>query len=287
MTLHSLSAHPDLSVDVRDDHRGREMFSELGQRLGRVRDVLVEDGVARYLDLEAGEFFDGRRVLVPVDAVVPSDKRRAVVLPGAAREIVRALPEFDGDAARLTREHEDDIRAALGGRRREIAITPAELALAAASDDSSAADSLTGPDDDTDARPRTFAGDAARRVERAEEELQFRKHTVDAGEVVVRKRVEVEHVRVPASRWREEVAVDRVAADGARDQEGMPYRVGDELRIPIVEEELVVETRRVVREVLVVRTTRVSETVEFEADLKRERVDVETTGRVRADPPPR
>ncbi len=47
-----------------------------------------------------------------------------------------------------------------------------------------------------------------------------------------------------------------------------------EIRIPIVEEELVIEKRPVVREVLVIRKRVVTETRDVEADLRRERVEV-------------
>ncbi len=49
----------------------------------------------------------------------------------------------------------------------------------------------------------------------------------------------------------------------------------DEIRIPIVEEELVVQKRAVVREVLVIKKRVVTETREVEAELRKERIEVE------------
>lgn len=60
----------------------------------------------------------------------------------------------------------------------------------------------------------------------------------------------------------------------ARDLEGIAP-AEDEIRIPIVEEELVVGKRVVVREVLVIRKRVVSETREVEAELRKERIEVE------------
>ncbi|HYD53971.1 MAG TPA: PRC and DUF2382 domain-containing protein [Gemmatimonadaceae bacterium] len=123
---------------------------------------------------------------------------------------------------------------------------------------------------------------AVTRVERGEEELHVDTRTTQVGEVVVRKTVDVERVAVPATRTRDDVQVERRPVTDERAHAGTPYRVGDdELHIPIVEEEIVVQTRTVVREVLVVKSRRVQETVEVEADLRRERVHVE---RVDADP---
>jgi hypothetical protein len=50
---------------------------------------------------------------------------------------------------------------------------------------------------------------------------------------------------------------------------------GSVIRVPIVEEQLVVERRPVVKEVLVIRKRAVTEEQVVEADLRRERVDVE------------
>jgi stress response protein YsnF len=57
---------------------------------------------------------------------------------------------------------------------------------------------------------------------------------------------------------------------------GSPTELGEaEIRIPIIEEEVVVEKRPVVREKLVVKKREVEETKTVEVDLRRERVDVD------------
>ena len=58
---------------------------------------------------------------------------------------------------------------------------------------------------------------------------------------------------------------------------------GSVIRVPIVEEQLVVERRPVVREVLVIRKRAVERQQVVEADLRRERVDVDQRD-VRGDP---
>ena len=55
------------------------------------------------------------------------------------------------------------------------------------------------------------------------------------------------------------------------------------ISIPMIEEELVVTTRAVVRERVIIRKRAVEEARVVEADLRRERVDVETTGNVELD----
>ena len=53
----------------------------------------------------------------------------------------------------------------------------------------------------------------------------------------------------------------------------------DEIRVPVVEEEIVVEKRPVVKEELVVKKSAVTREQKVEADLRKERVEVERTDR--------
>ena len=60
---------------------------------------------------------------------------------------------------------------------------------------------------------------------------------------------------------------------------------GEEIiRVPIVREELVVERRPVVKEVLVIRKRAAHDDRVIEADLRRERVDVDRTDLDRGEP---
>lgn len=112
---------------------------------------------------------------------------------------------------------------------------------------------------------------------RSEEELSIGRRSVEAGEVEVQKTVDTEHVsqRVPVTR--EEVVVDRRPVNEVRAAADM----GDEvIRIPVIEEEIVVEKRPVVREEIVIRKHVVHDTAEVEADLRRERIDVDDRTRM-------
>src|SRR5690606_18948394 len=123
-------------------------------------------------------------------------------------------------------------------------------------------------------RERMERGEA--HMTRSEEELTIGKREVEAGEVDLEKHVRTEHVRRPVSRRVEEVEVERRAARGGRGEIGE-----EEIRVPVSEEELVVEKRPRVKEELVVRKRPVEETEDIEADLRREEIDIETHGRVR------
>ena len=117
------------------------------------------------------------------------------------------------------------------------------------------------------------------RVQRSEEELRVGTREREAGSVNVRKRVRVdrEQVRVPTRR--EEVTVERVPVEGRATPEAEIG--GGEVQIPVVEEEIVVEKRPVVKEELRIRKDVVEDEEVVEADLRKEEVDVydETTRR--------
>lgn len=107
----------------------------------------------------------------------------------------------------------------------------------------------------------------------SEEQLAVGKATREAGEVRVGKHVETEHVRKEVPVTHEEVTIERrpvdgMSAKGARIED-------DEIRVPLHEEELVVDKRVVPKEELVVKKHTVEETKVAEADLRRERADVD------------
>jgi len=119
------------------------------------------------------------------------------------------------------------------------------------------------------------------RVRRSEEELRVGTREREAGAVNVRKRVRTERERMRVPKRREEVSVERIPGRGVA-AEG---EIGDEeIRMPVVEEEVVVEKRPVVKEELRIRKDVVQDEEVIEADVRREGVDVyDETTRQRGD----
>lgn len=139
------------------------------------------------------------------------------------------------------------------------------------------ASSFTG--EETAYTPPPAAGRTERdsaRLTRSEEELHVGTREVNRGEARVGKHVETERVSQPVTRKREEVVVERRPVEaGARADAST---IGeDEVRIPLTEEELVVEKRPVVKEELVVGKRVVEERDTVEADLRREEFDLDNT----------
>ena len=125
---------------------------------------------------------------------------------------------------------------------------------------------------------RDYARDAyehgqERRVTLAEEQLSVGKRTVQQGEVALHKTVDTHHVEEEVELLHEEVTVERrpLNADSATVTE-----IGEqEIRVPVMREEAVVEKRTVPIEEVVVHKQAVSDTRKVGADLRRETLDVD------------
>jgi uncharacterized protein (TIGR02271 family) len=127
---------------------------------------------------------------------------------------------------------------------------------------------------------RGYARDAysrgqERRMTLSEEQLAIGKREVQAGEVELRKTVETEHVRENVPLMREEITIERRPIAAGSSTSGDIQIGEDEIRIPVMEERAVVEKRVVATEEVVVNKRTVTENETVEADLRRERLDVD------------
>ena len=259
------------------DPRGWDVVAN-GAKVGEV-DKLIADLSAmkvRYLDVELDDKFAGtkdRHVLIPVGAARLDDDNDQVLLAGMSRDALVGLPAYSGKTP-ITRDYENSLRERMTG-----APIPAPRA---------GRDYYEHEDFDENrffgkrgAAPRTTdAGERIVRIPITEEEVRVGKRQVAAGEVEVRKTVETKHVEQPVTRRREEVEVERRPIQA--DQAGAPAEFKEgETRIPLMEEEVVVEKRPVAKEEVVIRKHAVEDTENVGADLRKERVDIDEKGRVR------
>ena len=126
-------------------------------------------------------------------------------------------------------------------------------------------------------------------VQRSEEELVAGTREREAGSVNVRKRVRTERERLSVPKKREEFSVERVPVETSRREAEGTERASErgiveedsEIRIPIVEEEIVVEKRPVVKEEIRLRKNVVEEEEVIEEDVRKEEVDVDNRTRRR------
>jgi stress response protein YsnF len=243
--LHELD---DLQIAANDvDPRGWAVFSEDGQRLGAVTDLLVDTAAmkVRYLEVAldgraaAGAEDDSRRVLFPVGTarLDGADDRVFVNVDSAS---VDGLPAYTRGGA-VSRDYEDSVRRGF--------VTAAG----------------------------TTAGTAAAPGEITAAELDYYNHDhYDTGRFYGTRGQGADAPRDDAA------GLDSARTDSPRAGSAVerPMGAGEEVRVPVHAEEAVISKRTVVREVLVIKKRMVPYTQTIETDLRTERVEVERTGQL-------
>jgi len=129
------------------------------------------------------------------------------------------------------------------------------------------------------ARPATNTARTARAgetIEVREEQLHATKTPVEAGEVRVRKEVTTEHKTIDVPVQREEVVIERHPVSGRASSSDI--RSGEEVRIPVMEEQVNVEKEAVVKEEVTIGKRTVTDHERVSGDVRKENVRVERKG---------
>ena len=128
--------------------------------------------------------------------------------------------------------------------------------------------------------PNTVTSESADRLQLHEEQLEVEKERVQVGEVRLRKEVVTEQRNVEVPVTREEVVIERHAAAADKAAEGA---IGEEeeVRIPLMEEEVRVEKTPVVREEVSIRKRQVQDTERVSETVRREEARIEGQGDAR------
>ncbi len=258
--LQRFSDMEDVEVAEDDpDVRGWDVVTRDGQDIGEVKDLLVDTNSMKVrcleVELEGSRFKwdDNRRVAIPVDSVQLDEEHDDVVVNGMGLDEIGRLDEYRPVGSSISSSYASGSRSGESGTLDERVRGAGESG-----------------------RDIEASGD---RLTRSEEELRVGKREVQSGEVRVRKDVETQHVSQPVERAQERVHIERRPV--SEQMRGGEARIeNDEIRVPVSEEELIVEKRPVVKEELVISKERVSDTENVEADLRKERFDVEKQGRV-------
>jgi uncharacterized protein (TIGR02271 family) len=231
------------------DIRGWEVISAEGRTIGKVDELLVDKQAqkVRYVDVDLKD--DDRHVTIPVGyARLERDDKR-VMVDRLGTEQLQALPAYDHRS--FSREYEQQVANAFGTQEH-------------------------GMNADRDYYDRDDFRDDNMRMTLSEEELAVGKRNVQAGEVDIHKRVETEQVHRDVELRREDVEIERrPIRDGMHAGGSEPTISEDEIRIPLHEEEAVVEKRVVPKEELIVRKKETVEHEDVEATLRKERAEVD------------
>lgn len=245
-----------------------EVYDQHGQRIGPISDLFVDNSEEpEYVGVEPGTISD-RSVLVPAEVITIDDGLRRMVVSRPIA-VVETAPSLDYDEE-VTPEFERRVRLHYAlpiAREAEGTVTPIVPAQPVETGRVEAESGVSGREDDEVT------------VQRSEEEILVGRREREAGTMRIRKRVrtEREHLEVPKKRV--EVTVERVPVDEARTSgEGItatPHIEEEEIVVPVVEEEILIEKRPVVKEEIHIRK-RVVEDVEIvEEDIRKEEVEID------------
>jgi uncharacterized protein (TIGR02271 family) len=249
------------------------IYDQDGQRIGPLSDLFVdENDDPEYVGVETG-LPANRSVLVPAEAITVDDRLRRMVV-SHPRNLVETAPSL-GYEDEVTPEFERRVHVHYG---LDVEERPSSGALYT---------SAAGP---TEARSAEAAPDMSGheeddvRVRRSEEEIRVETREREAGEIRVRKRVHTERESLTVPKKRVEVTVERVPVEGTAsegDETASAPQIGDEeIVVPVVEEEIVVEKRPVVKEEIRIRKDVVEDVEVVEEDVRREEVEIDDhTGR--------
>jgi uncharacterized protein (TIGR02271 family) len=249
------------------------IYDQDGQRIGPLSDLFVdENDEPEYVGVETG-LPANRSVLVPAEAITVEDRLRRMVV-SHPRSLVETAPSL-GHEDEVTPEFERRVRVHYGLDLEERAGSGALY---------------TGAAEPTEARSAEAAPDMSGheeddvRVRRSEEEIRVETREREAGAIRVRKRVHTERESLTVPKKRVEVTVERVPVEGTAsegDETASAPQIGDEeIVVPVVEEEIVVEKRPVVKEEIRIRKDVVEEVEVVEEDVRREEVEIDDhTGR--------
>jgi len=144
--------------------------------------------------------------------------------------------------------------------------------------------STAGQAASTPTRPSSRpVSDAGETLQVMEERLQAEKRPVEAGEVRVRKDVHTETKTLEVPVQREEVVIERTPVHGEVAAEGIradSLREGEEIRVPVREEQVDVSKHAVVTEEVKVGKRTVQDTEKVSGQVRKEEVKVEQEGDV-------
>ena len=307
----------DRSATLEEHYTGYEVHDVNGERIGKIDYLFVdENDELEYFGVKTG-VLGAKAVLIPI-AVVRVDDHRRIAEVNAVKAMIEEGPSFESDEE-ITLESERWVHNYYGiegpepsGERAAYGTYYASEALGGEEPDLRPSERLGFEEErhrdvvrDTLYREREelqelrlekegladepkgeLIDEGELRVRRIEEELKVGTREREAGAVRVRKRVVTDHETIVVPKKRVEVTVEHVPVEeeaiSAEEGSAKP-EIGEEeeIVVPVVEEEVVVEKRPVVKEEIRIRKEVVEDSEVVEEDVRREEVEVddETTER--------
>jgi uncharacterized protein (TIGR02271 family) len=278
----------DRLAALEERYASYELHDVNGQKVGQVDSLFVDENVQiEYVGMKMG-LLGTRSTLIPWELIeVREDANRMII--AANKDYIEDGPAVDDDQEitpefeqrvyscyRLQRATGTEERGAFGTYYSNIEEERTDLAPGERLEtgEEGGLGAVASPTD----RPGV-TDDEELRVQRTEEELSVSTREREAGAVRLRKRVRTDRERIRVPKKRVEVTVERVPIEGeavsAEGEIAKPKIGDDEIVVPVVEEEVVVEKRPVVKEEIRIRKEVVEDDEIIEEDVRREEVEVE------------
>jgi uncharacterized protein (TIGR02271 family) len=271
-----------------ETYAGYTVHDVNGEKIGKVDDLFLdENDQPEYFGVKMG-FLGTRSTLIPA-AIATTYGERGSIEISRHKSTVKDGPSFDDDRE-ITPEYENKVRSYYGLESTQSSEDrgaygahygdsdgehPGEVAPGMRMGDTETGE-FRGHGREQEGLNQTgsdLEDEDELRVQRSEEELRVGTREREAGILNVRKRVRTDREQVRVPKRREEVTIERVPVEG---REASEAEIGeDEVTMPVVEDEVVVEKRPVVKEELRVRKDVVEDEEVVEEDVRREEVDVD------------
>ena len=281
----------DRFTAIEDRFEGYQVYDREGDKIGKVDDLFVDQSdEPEYIGVKMG-FLGTSSTLIPWDVVSRVEDEDSRLEVSVEKSKAKDGPAFDDDKE-ITSDYEYEVRSYYGlgpvdgdaNRSSYSGYYSEEEHPGIAMGDTDSGEFREHPmgEEGANERESDLEDEDELRVQRTEEELRAGTREREAGGVSVRKRVRTDRESVTVPKRREEVNVERVPVDEAEGERvAAESEIGDdEVRVPVVEDEVVSEKKPVAKEEVRVRKDVVADEEVVEEDVRKEEIDVDDeTGR--------
>lgn len=251
-----------------DDVKSLELYTEGGERIGSVADVLVDDaGHFRYLVIDTSVDFFGKKILLPIGLSRINYAAKRVYVDGLSRQQVESLVEYK-EGGIIDNDYEENVRSVFRSLTSDVNYDRDTYNY-------QTEPALYGLNEE---HHQTF--------KLYEERLIASKHRIKTGEVTVGKHIETETARVTVPIQKERVLIERIVPTEAGkvvDSSELKFQEGEVARIEVYEETPEIRKEAFIREEVRIKKVVEQDTVEAQDTIRREELDVDTEGNLHVD----
>lgn len=252
-----------------EDIKEMSLYTQGGDKIGSVHDALVDhEGRFRYLVIDTGPLFLGKKVLLPIGLSRLDYNQKRVYVDGLNKEQVENLPQYDENMT-VDYEYEEQVRTAYRA--------PEAKKVAYNKDNYNY---------QNDASLYNLNDRDHSNIKLYEERLITSKSRIKTGEVSVGKHIETETAKVSVPVEKERVVIERTTPTGEAtvvDPGTVNFAEGEVARVELYEEQAKISKEAYVREEVKVKKIVEQDTVEAKETVRREELDIDTQGDLRVN----